>query len=73
MIADSNRRSSKGGLHFFGKPDKSVQTVLSDVGLLAAMYMDGIQIKILNGEKSINFGAVYENVVAQELKAHGFE
>ena len=46
---------------------------LSDVGLLAAMYMDGIQIKILNGEKSINFGAVYENVVAQELKAHGFE
>ncbi|MDD6037170.1 MAG: hypothetical protein PUC30_13470 [Lachnospiraceae bacterium] len=35
--------------------------------------MDGIQIKILNGEKSINFGAVYENVVAQELKAHGFE
>ena len=37
------------------------------------MYMDGIQIKILNGEKSINFGAVYENVAAQELKAHGFE
>ena len=46
---------------------------LSDVGLLASMYMDGIQMKILNGEKSINFGAVYENAVAQELKAHGFE
>lgn len=46
---------------------------LSDVGLLAAMYMDDIQIKILKMEKDINFGAIYENVVAQELKAHGFE
>lgn len=46
---------------------------LSDVGLLAAMYMDGIQIKILNREKDINFGSVYENVAAQELKCHGFD
>lgn len=46
---------------------------LSDVGLLSSMYMNNIQIKILNGEKDINFGSVYENVVAQELKAHGFD
>ncbi len=46
---------------------------LSDVGLLAAMYMDNIQIKVLNREKDINFGAIYENVAAQELRAHGFE
>lgn len=46
---------------------------LSDVGLLAAMYMDGIQLKILNREEDINFGSVYENAVAQELKAHGFD
>ena len=46
---------------------------LSDVGLLASMYVDGLQLKILNREKDINFGAIYENVVAQELKAHGFE
>ena len=46
---------------------------LSDVGLLAAMYMDDIQIKILSHEKDINFGAIYENVAAQELKAHGFD
>ncbi len=46
---------------------------LSDVGLLASMYMDDIQLKILNREKDINFGAVYENAAAQELKAHGFE
>ncbi len=46
---------------------------LSDVGLLASMYMNGIQIKILNHEKDINYGSVYENAVAQELRAHGFE
>ena len=44
----------------------------NDVGLLAAQYMDGIQLKILNGEADINFGSVYENAVAQELSAHGF-
>ncbi len=46
---------------------------LSDVGLLASMYMDGIQIKLLNQEKDINFGSVYENAAAQELKAHGYD
>ncbi len=46
---------------------------LSDVGLLASMYMNDIQIKILNHEKDINFGAIYENMAAQELTAHGFD
>lgn len=46
---------------------------LSDVGLLASSYMNNIQVKILNHEKDINFGAIYENAVAQELKAHGFD
>ncbi|MDD3903015.1 MAG: AAA family ATPase [Sphaerochaeta sp.] len=45
---------------------------LCDVGLLSSMYMDNIQLKILNKEKNINFGSVYENVAAQEFKAHGF-
>lgn len=45
----------------------------SDVGLLASMYADGLQIQILKKEKDINFGAVYENAVAQELRAHGFD
>lgn len=44
----------------------------ADVGLLAAMYANGLQIRILQGEQNINFGAIYENAVAQELKAHGF-
>ncbi len=45
----------------------------NDVGLLACQYSDGIQLKILTGDDNINFGSVYENVVAQELYAHGFE
>ena len=45
---------------------------MNDVGLLSAMYMEGIQFKMLSGETSINNGAVYENFVAQELTAHGF-
>ena len=46
---------------------------LSDIGLLACLYADGIQAKLLSGDACINFGAVYENVVAQELHAHGFQ
>ena len=45
----------------------------NDVGLLACQYAEGIQLRIINDEKSINFGSIYENVVAQELHAHGFE
>ncbi len=45
-----------------------------DVGLLASQYMDNnLQIKILNKEKDINFGSVYENAVAQELASKGFD
>lgn len=46
---------------------------LNDVGLLCSMYADGIQMKILNGETDINFGAIYETFAAQELSAHGFD
>ena len=46
---------------------------LSDVGLLCSMYADSIQLRLLSGETDINYGAVYENFVSQELRAHGFE
>ena len=45
----------------------------SDIGLLACQYAEGIQLRIINDEKGINYGAIFENVVAQELQAHGFE
>lgn len=45
---------------------------LNDVGLLAAMYGGNIQTRLLSQDTNINFGSVYENLVAQELCAHGF-
>lgn len=43
----------------------------SDIGLLASQYAEGIQMRIIKGDKDINFGSIYENAVAQELTAHG--
>lgn len=45
----------------------------NDVGLLAAQYSEGIQLRIIKGDKDINFGSIFENAVAQELTAHGIE
>ncbi len=45
----------------------------SDIGLLASQYANGIQLRILSGDSTINFGSIYENAVAQELLAHGFD
>ena len=44
---------------------------LNDVGLLAAMYGGDIQVRLLNN-LNVNYGAAFENLVAQELYAHGF-
>ncbi len=46
---------------------------MSDVGLLSSLYGKTTQITILNNDNSLNCGAIYENVVAQELYAHGFK
>lgn len=46
---------------------------LCDVGLLTYKLYNGNQISILNGDSTLNYGAVFEAVVAQELKSHGFE
>lgn len=45
----------------------------NDVGLLTAQYADGIQLKMLSGEIEVNYGAIYENAVAQELLCHGYD
>lgn len=45
---------------------------LNDVGLLAAMYGSNIQLRLLAGNPNINYGAIFENLVAQELCAHGW-
>ncbi len=45
---------------------------LCDVGLLASQYAANIAVDLLNGDVEINYGAVYENFAAQELRAHGY-
>lgn len=46
---------------------------LNDTGLLTnILYRHNIN-AVMNDEKSINLGTVYEGVVASELKAHGFD
>lgn len=43
----------------------------SDTGMLFAGYPASVSMAALTGDRSVNFGAVYENVVAQELAAIG--
>jgi predicted AAA+ superfamily ATPase len=45
---------------------------LNDVGILSGIYYKNNIKAIMTDVKSINLGAIYETVVAQELKAHGF-
>lgn len=44
----------------------------SDVGLLTGAYLNSTALDILAGDDEVNYGAIYENVVAQELTARGF-
>lgn len=45
---------------------------MNDVGLLAAA--SGLQVakSIVSDDLGVNYGSIYENVVAQELRCHGF-
>lgn len=45
----------------------------SDCGLLLAQYPQLAAMRVVSGEGDANFGAVYENVVAQELASSGRE
>lgn len=46
---------------------------LSDVGMLTSLYGRATKKQLLSDDQDINNGALYENVVAQELKVHGFK
>ena len=45
---------------------------LNDVGILSSLYYRNNIKAIMDDVTSINLGSVYETVVAQELKAHGY-
>ncbi len=46
---------------------------LSDVGMLTTLYGRATKMQLLSDDRDINNGALYENAVAQELRAHGFK
>ena len=46
---------------------------MNDVGLLCAACMENIQFDLLNGKLDANLGSILENVVAQQLKANGYD
>jgi predicted AAA+ superfamily ATPase len=50
-----------------------VKLFMADVGMLTYYLLDtGVEDKIYKHEKDINYGAIFENAVAQELFAHGY-
>lgn len=46
---------------------------MNDAGLLTSQLMGDVDLEILQRKSAINFGSIFENVAAQELRAHGFE
>ena len=46
---------------------------LNDVGILSGIFYHNNIKAVMSDMKSINLGSVYETVVAQELKAHGYD
>ena len=46
---------------------------LNDVGILSGIFYRNNIKAVMSDMKSINLGSVYETVVAQELKAHGYD
>ena len=44
---------------------------MNDVGLLCAASMGNVQFPLLQGKLDINLGSITENLIAQELTAHG--
>lgn len=45
----------------------------NDVGLLACQYAGNFVLQMLTGVTNINYGAIFENLAAQELIAHGYK
>lgn len=50
-----------------------MKVFLSDIGILTTLYGKNCKLMILNNDKDINAGSIYENVVAQELTNKGID
>lgn len=49
----------------------SLKVFMNDVGLLTSQLMGDVALNVIQGKININYGSIYENVVAQELRARG--
>lgn len=56
----------------FSEDRTSFKFFLNDVGILTSRLMGGVDLDIINGKTDINYGSIFEAVVAQELLARGF-
>ena len=54
------------------KDRKLFKLFLCDTGLLSHYLYSDNMVKILNNDVNVNYGSIYENVVAQELKCHNY-
>lgn len=50
----------------------SIKLFMNDVGLLTSQLMGDADIDVLGAAAAFNYGSIYENAVAQELRAQGF-
>lgn len=50
----------------------SFKLFMNDIGLLTSQLMGTVDVDVLLGKEAINYGSLYENFAAQELKAQGF-
>ena len=55
------------------KKSSLLKLYCSDTGLLTCLYGDAAKLKILTADHSLNCGGIFENAVAQELHAHGYD
>lgn len=51
----------------------SFKLFMNDVGLLTSRLMGDVDVEVLNRRSSMNYGSIFENAVAQELRAAGHE
>lgn len=53
--------------------DNRFKLYASDTGMLMERYPASVAVEALSGSRSVNFGAIYENYVAQELASYNLK